>query len=237
MPFALESEMTKPVRRWLVRQGLLIKAEFGLPWGICDLVALSFDKSRVAKRMAFQQHRPIGPMQRVELLRLIPDQETGRTITFNRLRAFTQGAIFGSDLDHELRTLIANRFVIPCKNGSLQKRNGWAPMHDRIVAVELKLSRVSEALAQAVSNRAFATESYIALPMKVAKRFTDSARYPQFRTAGIGVLGVTPISCTVISQASEAIEPDVTLQMHCVERFWRTRGNSSSTAERRVRAF
>jgi hypothetical protein len=229
--------MTKPVRRWLQRQGFLVKAEFGLPWGICDLVGLSFDESRVAKRMAFRQHRPIGPIQRVELLRLIPDQETGRTITFNRLRAFTEGTFFASDLDHELRTLIADRFVILGKNGSLQKQNGWAPMHDRIVAVELKLSRVSEALAQAVSNRAFATESYVALPMKVATRLSDSARYSKFKAAGIGVLGVTPISCRLISQAFETIEPDVTLQMHCVERFWRTRGSSASTAARCARAF
>jgi hypothetical protein len=237
VPFALESEMTKPVRRWLLRQGLLIKAEFGLPWGICDLVGLSFDISRMAKRMAFRQHRPIGSMQRVELLRLIPDQETGRAITFNQLRTITEETIFVPDLDHELQTLIADRFVIPGKNGSLQKRNGWAPMHDRIVAVELKLSRVSEALSQAFSNRAFATESYIALPMKAAKRFTDGARYSQFRTAGIGVLGVTPTSCRVVSQPLETIEPDVTLQMHCVERFWRTRGSSTSTAARCVRAF
>jgi hypothetical protein len=152
MIFARESEMTQPVRKWFHRQRLLIKAEFGLPWGVCDLVGLSFNEVQVTKRLSFRQHRPIGPLQRVDLLRCIPDRETGLAITFSRLQ---KSAAAVSSLERDLRTLIADRFVIVRKSGSFQKVNGWTPMHQRIVAVELKLRRISEALSQALSNRSF----------------------------------------------------------------------------------
>jgi len=234
VPFARESEMTKPVLKWLHSQSLLTKVEFGLPWGICDLVGLSFNQAQVAKRLSFRQHRPIGPIQRVELLRHIPDQESGQSITLKRLQKAAGETVFGSTIDRDLAILISNGFVVSKKNGTLQKLNGWAPIHDRIVAVELKLSRISEALSQALSNCSFATESYIALPKLTASRFADNARYSEFREAGIGVLGVTRTSCKVISPAQARYAQDDTLQMHCVERFWRTRDNSSSVAERRV---
>jgi hypothetical protein len=235
MLFRRENEMTEPVRRWLNRQHLLIKSEFGLPWGICDLVGLSFNETQVAKRLSFRQRRPIGPLQRIELLSHIPDQESGLAITFNRLQKTAGHVSFATTLERDLRTLIADRFVVAKKNGALQKLNGWAPMHGRIVAVELKLSRISEAISQALSNRAFATESYIALPAKIAERFASSARQAEFTKPGVGILAVGKSTCRVVLPASQAVEPDVTLQMHCVERFWRTRDNSSSTAVRRVR--
>jgi len=236
MAFERETEMSRPVRRWLEGQGLVIKAEFALPWGICDLVGLSFDERKVVKRLSFRQFRPVGPMRRVELLQHIPDQESGSAITLGRLQKSVGGALFGLGFEQELGTLIADRFVVRRKGGSLQKVNGWAPLHDRIIAVELKLSRVCEALAQATMNRAFATESYIALPAKVAERLTNGGRYSELEKVGIGVLGVTASACKVVLPVShQRNELDANLQMHCVERFWRTRGNSSSIAGRRVR--
>src|SRR5437867_12476623 len=129
MFFARESEMTQPVRKWLHRQRLLIKAEFGLPWGVCDLVGLSFNELQVTKRLSFRQYRPIGPLQRVDLLRHIPDRETGLAITFKRLQKSAAAASFGQSLERDLHTLIADRFVVVKKSGSVQKVNGWAPMH------------------------------------------------------------------------------------------------------------
>ncbi len=181
MLFERENEMAKPVHQWLRRQHLLIKSEFVLPWGICDLVGLSFNGQQVAKRLSFRQHRPIGPLQRIDLLRHIPDQESGSAITLNRLRKLAEYRELAYPFERDLQMLIANRFVVATKNGSLQKVNGWMPLHERIVAVELKLYRISEAVSQ-------------------------------------------------------AFQADTTIQMHCVERFWRTRDNSSSTAVQHVQA-
>jgi hypothetical protein len=234
--FERESEMAKPVREWLRHQHLLIKSEYVLPWGICDLVGLSFNQKQVAKRLSYRQHRPIGPLQRIDLLRHIPDQESGSAITINCLLKLAEEGEVGYPFERDLQILIANRFIAATKNGSLQKLNGWMPLHERIVAVELKLYRISEAISQALSNRAFATESYMALPAKIAERFVGSARHPGFRNTGIGVLGVTRTTCKVLIPASRVVEADPTLQTHCVERFWRTRDNSSSTAVQHVQA-
>jgi hypothetical protein len=88
--------MTVPVWRWLTREGLLVKAEFAVPWGICDLVGLSFKKEQVAKRLSLRQHLAIGPIQRIEILSHIPDKESGESITSERLQNLTGGPGFGS---------------------------------------------------------------------------------------------------------------------------------------------
>jgi hypothetical protein len=235
MGFARENDMTQPVRRWMQRQGLLVKPEFGLPWGICDLVGLAFNKRQVNKRLSFRQYRPIGPIQRVELLSYIPELESGSTITLSRLQTTAATASFGQTLERDLSTLVADKFVVVRKDGSFQKVNGWAPLHQRIVAVELKLRRISDALSQAQSNRSFASESYVALPADVADRFVSSRRCNDFIGSGVGILGVSPTQCRVVLAATQMVYPDSVLQAHCVERFWRTRDSSSSTAAPRVR--
>jgi hypothetical protein len=237
MTFARENQMTLPVRKWLHCQQLFVKAEFELPWGVCDLVGLSFNELQVTKRLSLRQHRPIGPLQRVDLLSYIPDRDSGAAITFARLQKSAATLSFGQNLERDLRSLIADRFVVVKKNGSFQKVNGWAPLHQRIVAVELKLRRISEALSQGLSNRTFATESYVALPMEIAERFVSSDRHFEFSEHGIGILGVTRTTCRVVLGASQIVEPDSVLQTHCVERFWRTRDNSTSIAAPRARAF
>jgi len=228
VPFALERDMSIPVRRWLRCQRLLIRDEFVLPWGICDFVALSFDKERLRKRLEFGQYRPIGPLHRIELLRRIPEKESGTAVSLRRLQKQANEFSFTAGIDAELRKLIDDRFVVESKNGWFQKLNGWAPLHRRIVAVELKLSRTSEVLSQAASHRAFANESYVAMPAEIAKRIARSGRAAEFRASGVGILAVAPNACKVVlppSALGVAVEP--ALQMHCVERFWRTRDSSS----------
>jgi hypothetical protein len=225
--FARECDMSGPVREWLRRQRLLIKEEFALPWGVCDFVAMSFNSNQVSKRLAFRQFRPIGPLHRVALLTQIPDHESGPPISLSDLEQLYRDAADLPMLDNELHSLISGRFVIQKENG-LQRLNGWAPLHDRIVAVELKLSRVSEALAQAASHLAFATESYIALPAEIADRAATGPRSAEFRNSGIGILAVTRKACKIVLPASQGgVQPIDALQMHCVERFWRTKGSSS----------
>jgi hypothetical protein len=224
--FALECEMSGPVRRWLNKEGLAVKDEYVLPWGICDFVGLSFDQERVNKRLALRQFRPIGPPHRVNLLFEIPDAETGKRIGFRRLQKRLP-MLPPDALEHELEKLAQNGFVVQDPKGSFQKLNGWVPLHNRIVAVELKLSRTSEVLGQAASHRAFASESYVAMPSKIAERAAET-RCAEFDAAGVGILAVTRNMCKVLLRSSASgVSVQPTLQAHCVERFWRTRDNSS----------
>ena len=99
------------------------------------------------------------------------------------------------------------------------------PLQDRMVAVELKLSRVEEAMRQALNNLAFADESYVALPGDIARRVASTpSRWSTFFAAGVGLLGVTRSRCQVVV-APRKIEQwrDKPVQLYCVEKFWRSR--------------
>lgn len=226
--FKLESEMAPAVSDWLQRAGMTVKQEFSLPWGICDFVAVSLNLNNVRKRLSLKQSKAIGPLWRVDLLRHIPDQETGRAISVQRLERVYGNRIPGSVITTEIEKLVADRFVLQTRRGSLQKLNGWVPLHKRIVAVELKLTRISQALCQAASNRAFATESYVALPWEMAHKLSKGRRSSDFNNAGVGILAVAHHACRVtLPVSTDGIQADPTLQMHCVERFWRSRGSSA----------
>jgi hypothetical protein len=224
--FDLETQMTQPVIDWLRNQGLMIKREFALPWGICDLVGVRLDPAQVRLRLSYGQRRPIGPPVRLHVLSKIPDSRSGTFISLTKLKAELPTYLQPDVLSRELASLARDGFVTSPKKGYFQKLNGWAPLHVRIVAVELKLSRISDVLAQAQSNYAFATESYVALPAKLAHRLLRSSRAGDFRRAGIGLLAAYPSLCRRLLRPSPdpRMLNDV-LQAHCVERFWRTRGN------------
>lgn len=85
MEFQREREMFDSARKWLGFQGFMTKAEFRTPWGICDLVGVLFNDSRVKQRLQLGQTESIGPPLRIELFDRIPDLETGRAVGPGRL--------------------------------------------------------------------------------------------------------------------------------------------------------
>jgi hypothetical protein len=223
--FRIEADMAGPVMRWMSLQGLDVKSEFLLPWGVCDLVGIKFDRAKTRQRLAYGQTRPIGSFVRLLILSKIPDFETGRSISVARLSKQLGGTLDRDLLLREIDVLTRANFVKSSKRGSVQKLNGWVPIHTKLVAVELKLARVSEAVCQAVSNLQFATQSYVALPMKRALTVADGKIADVFIRNGIGLLGVSVRSCREVIWPQTAAGQNVLIQMHAAERFWRTRGN------------
>lgn len=222
--FRFEQDMLPSAQRWLYRQGLLVKREFYTPWGVCDLVGVSLNGQRVKERLSFGQKRPIGPLIRVEILNSIPDVKEGQFATLEGLEAEYEGFIDASQIRAAVENLMRNKFIVASAKGGLQKLNGWAPLHSRIVALELKLNRVEEVLDQAASHLAFAEESYTGLPAGLAERIAESPRAARFRSEGVGILSVGRNRCKVVLPPDARRGPkDLALQMHCVERFWRTR--------------
>lgn len=222
--FRYEYEMLSSARRWLARQRLMVKEEFFTPWGVCDLVGVSLDKGRIKERLRLGQKRPIGPLIRVEILNAIPEGGGGQFATFEGLESEYRDLVAPSQLRAEVESLIDNKFVVVTERGALQKVNGWAPLHARIVALELKLNRVEDALSQAVSHLAFAEESFVGLPTGLAERIANSPRAAKFRSDGVGIVSVGKSRCSVVLRPDARRNPiDSILQMHCVERFWRTR--------------
>ena len=99
------------------------------------------------------------------------------------------------------------------------------PLQDRLIAVELKLQRIEEAMRQALNNLGFAEESYVGLPVEVAHRVVSNAsRWSDFLDAGVGLLSVARLGCEVLVPARKVQNrTDGAIQLYCVEKFWRTR--------------
>ncbi len=222
--FAYETEMVKPATKWLESLGLTVKTEFVTPWGVCDLVGARMDGDRVSKRLGLRQTRPIASPTRAAILLRIPDVESPRPITLGKLVRDCSPAIPEDVVVQETQRLIADRYVVQLSRQRLQKLNGWTPLQERLVALELKLSRVDEAMSQAVDNLSFADESYVGLPTQIAKRvLARKTRWEQHLGRGIGLVGVGGRSCSVMVPASmTTVRPDTALQFYCVEKFWRT---------------
>ncbi len=220
--------MAAPVVKWLTRRGLTVKREFSVPWGICDLVGLKFNRRQVRLRLQHGQKSAIRSPLRLHLLSLLPDSESGKYITLKHLERACIGAFPLEFLEHELDYLKRLKFVRSIGTRRFQKLNGWAPLHNRIVAVELKLRRVTEAIAQASMNCAIATESYVALPFDLAYRAAKGLRGGQFKQAGVGLVAVSRGECVcLIPSTNSAADQNEVLQSYCVERFWATRDRPS----------
>ncbi|MDB4916648.1 MAG: hypothetical protein JWM95_4292 [Gemmatimonadetes bacterium] len=215
--------MAPIVHGWLQAGGLAVKSEFVSPWGICDLVGASLNPERVAHRLRLHQSRAVGSITRAALLLRIPDVEATRGISLARLTERLARAVPEHVVREEVERLISDRFVVLSKRGSLRRVNGWMPLHDRLVAVELKLSRIDEVLRQARRNLGFADESYVALPSSNARRVASGLqRWDSFMASGIGLLAVGTDRCEVLVRARpKPSGTDGAIQFYCVEKFWR----------------
>ena len=222
--FKQESDMVQPAMEWLRSLNLLIKREFHTPWGICDLVGLRFNEAKVQERLRLRQHSSIGTALRIALLQHIPDYRAHRSVSLERLQRMMDGILTADELRREITRLVDSNFVRRTRDGSLQKLNGWAPLQERVIALELKLSRVEDVHSQALSNLMFADESYVGLPATAAERLRESRRCSEFTRSGVGIVSISRESCSVVLPSRRRnLAVSAVVQMHCAERFWRTR--------------
>ena len=221
MTFKYENQMAEPAEQWLREQGLMVKREFPTPWGICDLVGCSLNKTRVRQRLSLRQTKPIRSQLRVHLLSLIPDKEEGKSVSVDDLHREFEPYLEAERIERELLRLVKDRFVQSAGTDRFHKINGWMPLHKRLVAVELKLARVDDAFSQAINNLGLADESYVGLPADRAERLVDSRRRCDFEEKGVGVLAVQPSGCKVVLRSRKRRPArEKTVQAYSVERFW-----------------
>jgi hypothetical protein len=231
--FRSERSMTEPAEAWLRSKGLRTRQEFRAPWGICDLVGVRIDPRRARLRTALGQKRPIGPKRRVALLLSIERPTTTAELQGRFLRWMK-----ASEVRAELRCLEQGGFVEILACGRVRRLDSWAPLQSRIVAIELKLNRVNEALGQSRAHRAFADEVFVGLPLLLATSVAKTSRAVEFEESGVGLLGVTTEGCRVVLRpGTRSDRPDSVLQAHCAERFWQftPRGTEASSVQRFAR--
>lgn len=223
--FLRESDMTPSVTRWMKRAGLHVKSEFVTPWGICDLAGLSFNQEHVSHRLSLRQRKSVASITRASLLLHVPDVEDNRSISLNKLASKYAAIMEKEQVASELERLVADGFLKLTTQGEFQKLNGWVPLQNRLIAVELKLARIEEALQQARANLGFADESYAAFPMPIAQRIASNPKpWASYFNDGIGVIGVGRRRCEVLIQYNQSpnFPAELAVQFYCVEKFWRT---------------
>ena len=220
--FSKEADMSTSILRWMRRSGLIVKTEFASPWGICDFVGVRFNKAHVQHRLSLRQKKSVTSITRAALLLQVPDVEERRSISIDRLAKKFSNAIPRECLDRDIARLQSDGFLIQTKHGRLQKRNGWMPLQNRIVAVEAKMTRIEEALQQARANLGFAEESYVAFPLQLAKRIAaNPAPWTAYFSQGIGLIGVTTTRCeSLIDSNKQELNHDPAVRLYCTEKFW-----------------
>ncbi len=134
------------VLMWDTHADLHVKREFVTPWEICDRAGLSFNTQHAAHRLHLRLNKSVASITRAALRLEIPDAETDKSISTARLVSRFAATVGEEQVAAEVERLIGDRFVLLTSGGRLQEMNGWMPLQDRLVAVELKLNRIAEAL-------------------------------------------------------------------------------------------
>jgi hypothetical protein len=226
--FNAEASMTKPARDWMQSLGLEVKPEFITPWGKCDLVGASLRKKSIAHRIRLEQKQAVTSLTRAALLLRIPDVETGKSLRLTTLTKEFSSLIPADLVRHHTEQLIIQNFVRYSRGNQLQKLNGWFPLHKRIMAVELKLTRIDEVMSQARNNLHFAEESYVGLPRDVALRvLAKRARWAEFFDQGVGLLSDAASSCDILIRSHRGFHVDSLVQFCSTEKFWRNYSKGS----------
>ena len=216
-PFRFEADMAPAVRDWLGRQGLVVRSELATPVGICDLAGCLIDQGRAAERKRLGQARVLGPQLRVDVWSRV---SADWPVSSAALTEDYSGTVTGQRIEQELARLVASRLVERNPRGDYIRYAPWHPLHERLVAVELKLTKVTDALRQAEAYQTFANETYVALPARVA-HVTRELHHQRFRTASVGLLAVHLTRVEILIDAAPRQPFDEVLTTHVVERFWR----------------
>jgi len=227
--FRTESEMLPVVESWLLKQGLQTKIEFSMPWGICDLVGCRLQEDQLEKRLKLGQRWPVGPLTRVAVLLRLSQTRSTDSLKLKKLHSDLDPLFGHTQVNAHIQELRKRRFLTTGDQNEMQSVATWLPLHERLVAIELKLSRVSDVLYQAKLNREFADESYVALPFEVAQRAKLRDLDYGFSELGVGLLAVAGDRLEVLLQAHRSPTMISELQAHAVERFFRSwiRDNSA----------
>ena len=188
----------------------------------CDLVGCAINSAMADKRVSLGQISALPSPLATAILMEMPDVEDRTSIRAQTLLA-RFGAVHGEDaVCAQIKSLKKRRFAQTTSRGTLQKVNGWMPLRRRLVALELKINRVSDALHQAANNLGFADESYVGLPKRIAERLVRSRSANEFRRLGVGIVGVGRHRCSLLLDSrSRSSAQSPVLQTYFTDRFWR----------------
>lgn len=219
----LETQLEASVWKWLRGLAEITVDQFQTPWGIADLFAVKCDIDRALMRRDMGQDVASTSDQDVMVLLAIPELTSGgRTDERSLARRFSY--LLG---DTKVRAIIAalkrRKLIKVDGDGAIYRNTPWLPYHKQMWAVELKLQRVDEALAQAKRHLKITPFSYVGLPPQIAERTAESAKAEKFRESGVGLLSISATECSaLIEPAGQSTCVDPVYAVAAAERCWGT---------------
>jgi hypothetical protein len=177
---ALESHLKGTAQRWLAAQGLMPFEEFQVSWGIVDVVGIKVDVDQVIERVGARQVDPIGDYRTVVVLRSIPLSSSRRSTSLEQLQHVHGEALGESVTERIVQKLVRKRMIQRTSDGRYVRTLAQKSFHEELICIELKLSRVDEALAQARRHQVIAARSYVGLPAAAAERVAFSPKRQEF---------------------------------------------------------
>lgn len=216
----LEAHLAGTVLLWLGEQGMMQVTEFVTPWGVADVLGIRPNIDRVKARIAAKHLDPVSDAHAMQLLLSLPADGKPKRLA-DIARKFEP--LLGPDLfERAVRNLIRKRFIVH-EGASLIRRTEWMPYHEQLIAIELKLRRVEEALAQARRHKAITVDSYVGMPAVIAEKVAFTERRSEFEAAGVGLLSVQDGSCKVLIPPNTSQKTVIEAQqLSAAEACWRT---------------
>lgn len=220
--FTSEAEMQAVCHDWLRCRYDVVGREFPLPWGICDLVAADFDRERLRGRWADGQRAPLGNRIRARVL-ISAARSKGLRLTDTHPGSSRQSPVGLNAFDRSPDIDYLQRRGLLTTTATTAKSTlpFWAPCDRRIVAIELKLTRLAEVIRQAKRHRAFAHTVYIGMPLARAEAIACSDAVLPLLNDGLGLLGVSQDSCIELAQPLNEFPSDAASRLHASESLYR----------------
>jgi len=209
-----ESEMIAPIRkrlseRW--KDGLVLE-EFGVGYGVADVVAVRPSRLGIDRRRRLGQVTALPRRAEVQVLRALQQHDTA---TFDALIEMT--GISPRRLRYETLTfLLREHYIEEVSRGLYRRRGRQQPVAREIWAVEAKMKNWFEGLCQARRYQHFAHRAYLAIFAPHRDRVRDAI----LREHNIGLIAVSRSRADIVFHPRRRQPHNEELFLVTNERIW-----------------
>jgi predicted transcriptional regulator len=209
-----ENEMIAPIKRRLAerwKDGLLFE-EFGVGYGVADVVAVRPSRPGIARRRRLGQFTALPRRAEVQVLRALQQVEEA---SFEDLLAVT--GISPKRLRYEtLRFLLHENYIEEVRRGLYRRRGRHRPVAREIWAVEAKMKNWFEGLCQARRYQHFAHRVYLAIAGRHLDRVDDAV----LREHNVGLIAVSRGGADIVFHPRRQEPHNEELFLVSNERIW-----------------
>ncbi len=209
-----ESEMIAPIKRRLAQRwkdGLVLE-EFGVGYGVADVVAVQPSHPGIDRRRRLGQTVALPRRAEVQVLRALQQIEEA---SIEDLLALT--GISPKRLRYQtLKFLLQEHYIDEVDAGVFRRRGRYLPVAREIWAVEAKMKNWFDGLCQARRYQHFAHRVYLA----IFAHHRDRVRDETLRDLNVGLIAVSRTDADIIFHPRRREPHNEELLLLTNERIW-----------------